>query len=99
MLPPVKSPVLSKTYKSFSLSFLASVNGSAFPYLSAFSPLSKKEGNNWRTICEGTDTRQDEKRQRSVSGPDKSIRDAIPYSAVSPARQMASEFAEQPISA
>ncbi len=45
-------------------------------------PLSKKEGNNWRTICEGTVTRQDEKRQRSVSGPDNSIRDAIPYSAV-----------------
>ncbi len=50
--------------------------------LSPFPPLSKKEGNNWRTICEGTDTRQDEKRMRSVSGPDKFIRDAIPYSAV-----------------
>ena len=33
------------------------------------------------------------KRQRSVSGPDKSIRDAIPYSAVSPVRQMARELA------
>ncbi|HOJ38854.1 MAG TPA: hypothetical protein PK644_00110, partial [bacterium] len=42
----------------------------------------KKEGDSWRTICEGTDTRQDEKRHRSVSGPGKSIRDAIPYSAV-----------------
>ncbi len=45
--------------------------------------MSKKEGNNWRTICEGTVTGQDEKRTRSVSGPDKFIRDAIPYSAVS----------------
>jgi len=45
--------------------------------------VSKKEGDSWRTICEGTVTRQDEKRTRSVSGPDKSIRDAIPYSAVS----------------
>ncbi len=45
--------------------------------------VSEKEGNSWRTICEGTVTRQDEKRQRSVSGPGNSIRDAIPYSAVS----------------
>ncbi len=51
--------------------------------VSLSSSLSKKEGNNWRTICEGTVTRQDEKRMRSVSGPEKSIRDAIPYSALS----------------
>jgi len=61
--------------------------------------VSEKEGDSWRTSCEGTVTRQDEKRTRSVSGPGKSIRDAIPYSAVSPARQMASEFDELPISA
>jgi len=69
-------------FPSFSFLFY-SFFGSACPYLSAITPIvSEKEGDSWRTICEGTDTRQDEKRQRSVSGPDKSIRDAIPYSAV-----------------
>jgi len=83
LFPPFFSAGSVKDFRLFfSLFLFVSINGFVTPYFRAFPTLSKNEGNNWRTNCEGTVTRQDEKRTRSVSGPEKFNRDAIPYSAV-----------------